>query len=184
MTTVATMSGALVMEHRRILAELCTQQGFERVIAELPADARERYLEASPLTWLSIDTAERVFVLAARHLDRDVAELHESVSRRAVERTLTTLWRFVLRLASDEALIARSQRIYSRAFQTGTLEARIVEPGRAEIKVHGWPDMPEFSLRGFRIAIETVLVLAGRENVRLSLQRTRSGPEVHATWRV
>jgi hypothetical protein len=179
----ATMSGALVMEHRRILTQLCSPEGFAEVVAELPPAEREAYLAVDPLVWFPVATAEKVFDIAARRLERQPAELHESVSRVAVENTLTKLWRFVLRFVPDDALIARSERLYARAFQRGKLDARFVKPGRVEIHVDGWPDMPEFSIRGFRIAIETVLRLTGREDAQLTLHRTPNGPRLLATWK-
>ncbi len=181
-TDEATMSGALVMEHRRMLTELCTPDGFAAVLAELRPDEREAYLSVDPLVWFPVSTAERVFVIAGRRLGRDPAELHEAISRQGVERTLTRLWRFVLRFVPDDALISRSERLYARAFQKGKLDARMVRPGYVEIQVDGWPDMPEFSIRGFRIAIETVLRLAGREEVRLTVHRASGGPRIIATW--
>lgn len=177
------MSGALVLEHKRMLEELCTPEGFEAVLAALDQEAREAYRDVSPLVWFPVATAERVFELAGRHLDREPAELHESISRQGVERTLTRLWRFVLRFVPDDALIARSERLYARAFKRGKLVARFVGPGSAEIQVEGWPEMPEFSIRGFRIAIETVLRLAGRESPQLVVRRTQSGPHIVATWK-
>ena len=176
------MSGALVMEHRRMLSELCGADGFAKVLAHLSADEREAYLAADPLVWFPVEIAERVFDLAGRQLGRDPVELHEAISRQGVERTLTKLWRFVLRFIPDETLIPRSERLYSRAFQKGKLDARIVRPGHVEIQVEGWPDMPEFSVRGLRIAIETVLKLAGREEVRLTMHRSPVGPRIVATW--
>jgi len=145
---------------------------------------REAYLAVDPLVWFPVATAERVFELAGKKLGREPAELHEAVSRLAVERTLTRIWRFVLRFVPDEALIARSERLFSRAFRQGKLVARFERPGHAQIHVEGWPDMPEFSIRGFRIAIETVLRLSGREQAELAMQRTPTGPRFHATWKV
>jgi len=176
------MSGTLVLEHRRILQEMCGPNDFERVLAALPADAREEYESIGVLGWLRVRTAEQVFDAAGRVLDRMPSELHTEVARRAVEHTLTKLWRFVLRLASDDALISRTPILFRKAFQRGRLEARIVAPGTAEVQVHDWVDMPEFSLRGLRIAIETVLSLAGRRGVRLKLQRNERGPMFVATW--
>jgi len=176
------MSGTLVLEHRRILKEMCGPTDFERVLAALPRDVREEYENIAMLGWLRVRTAEQVFDAAGRVLDRIPADLHTEVARRSVEHTLTKLWRFVLRLASDDALISRTPIMYRKAFQRGRLEARVVAPGNAEVQVHDWPDMPEFSTRGLRIAIETVLSLAGRKGVRLKLSHNERGPMFTATW--
>ncbi len=178
------MSGTLVLEHRRVLIEMCPPGLFPRVIAALPPDIREEYEAVGVLSWTRICVAEQVFEAASVVLDRMPADLHVEVARRAVEHALTKLWRFVLRLATDEALITRTPMLYRKGFQRGRLEARVTAPGVAEVQVHDWHDMPAFSLRGLRIAIETVMSLAGRKNVRIKNQRNERGPMFIVTWAV
>ena len=161
---------------------MCPPGLFPRVLAALPPDIRKEYEDVSVLSWPRVRVAEAVFEAASGVLDRLPADIHTEVSRRAIEHTLTKLWRFVLRLASDEALITRTPLLYKRGFQRGRLEARVTAPGSAEVQVHDWQDMPEFSVRGLRIAIETVMSLAGRKNVRLKYQRTEHGPMFVVTW--
>ena len=177
------MSGALVLEHRRILAELCGPARFEQVLVRLPADARREYDEITPVAWPRVSTAEAVVRAAAAELGRDFVELHEHLARTGVEKTLTTLWRLLLRFTSDDALVARTPRIYARALNRGELVPRITGIGRAEIRIAGWPDIPEFSSRGIRIAIETVLRLAGRTDVRIDEELRHDGRAFLASWR-
>lgn len=180
---VPRMSGALVLEHRRMLSDILGPERFARVLETLPADVRREYDEITPVTWPAVRTAELVMRLAAAELGRDFVELHEHVARSGVEKTLTTLWRLLLRFTSDEALVARTPRIYARALNRGELVPRIVAPGHAEIRIAGWPDIPDFSVRGVRIAIETVLRLAGREEVVVTAERRPDGPYFLARWR-
>lgn len=180
---VPCMSGALVLEHRKTLEQLCGADRFARVLSRLAPDVRREYEEITPMSWPKVAVAEAAVRAAAEELDRDPARLHEEISRASVERTLTTLWRLLLRFTSDEALVARTPRIYARALNRGELVSRVVAPGRAEIRVAGWPDIPEFSLRGVRIAIESVLRLAGRDDVRVVDSRGPDGPIFVATWR-
>lgn len=177
------MSGALVLEHRRQLLERCGHARFERALARLPADMRREYDEISTVSWPRVEVAEAIVRAAGDVLGRDSASLHEEISRASVERTLTTLWRLLLRFTSDEALVARTPRIYARALNRGELQPRMVAPGRAEIRVVGWPDIPEFSLRGVRIGIESVLRLSHRHDVRVVTEATPDGPRFVATWR-
>jgi hypothetical protein len=180
---VARMSGTLVLEHRRILEALCGAERFARVLEGLEPEVRREYDEISPVSWPRVATAEAVMTAAARALGREVAELHEHVSRTAVERTLTTLWRLLLRFTSDDALVARTPRIYARAMNRGELVPRVVSPGHAEIRVVGWPDIPDFSVRGLRIGIETTLRLASRDGVEVTAERQDDGPLFVARWR-
>jgi hypothetical protein len=43
--------------------------------------------------------------------------------------------------------------------------------------------MDEFVRRGMRVAFETMLTVAGRQNVRAELEPTRDGAIIRATWR-
>ena len=113
---------------------------------------------------------------------RDYVHLHETVSRTAVERALKTIWRLFLRFTSDEALVARTPVIFTKAFPQGVLSPRIVSPGRAEIRVVSWPQMPEYAIRGTRVAVESVLRLAGRSNVKITVEPTHDGCIYHTTW--
>ena len=176
------MSGTLLIQHRQTLAEMLGESRLARVLARVPSDARTEYVELTPLGWARVSTAEAVFQAAADELGRDMAELHEEVARVTVERTLRTLWRLLLRFTSDDALIARTPRFYARTFERGTLVVRLVTPGRAEIHVDGWPDIPEFSLRGLRIGIETVLKLAGRRGVLVQSEHRHDGAWFVASW--
>lgn len=180
---VARMSGALVLEHRRILEDLCGPARFARVLDRLPPENRREYDEITPVAWPRVTTAETVVRAAAAELGRDFVELHEHLARTGVEKTLTTLWRLLLRFTTDEALVARTPRIYARALNRGELVTRITGPGRAEIRIAGWHDIPEFSARGIRIAIETVLRLAGRSDVRIVEDVRSDGRAFLASWR-
>lgn len=52
-------------------------------------------------------------------------------------------WNVLLRLASDEALIARSAAIFQRAFDAGTLQTTLLGPGEVEVALRGWPTAEE-----------------------------------------
>jgi hypothetical protein len=120
----------------------------------------------------------------AERVGIDVAELHTETSRQSVERTFKTIWRLLLRFTADQALIARTPVLYSRAYSKGTLKAAFPGAGVAEIALEGWPDAPDIVLRGTRVAVETVLRLSGRNAVKLTVERAPDGAKIHATWKV
>jgi hypothetical protein len=176
------ISGSLVIQHRKILATVVGAAPLERAIASLSESDRVALEEVTVLTFVPISTAEALFAAAGREVGRDVPSLHEQVSRTSLEQNLKTIWRLLLRFTSDEALIARTPVIFSKAFPQGLIRPRIVSPGRAEIRVEQWPDMPEYAVRGTRVAVETVLRIAGRSSVRMSSERTVDGVVYVATW--
>jgi hypothetical protein len=96
---------------------------------------------------------------------------------------MKTVWRALLRLTTDNALITRTPVIFSRSYNRGRLTASIPVPGRGEITLDEWPDAPEWPLRATRIGVETVLRLAGRKDVRVVAERRPQGAFFLATWR-
>ena len=107
----------------------------------------------------------------------------DDVARRAVERTFKTVWRLLLRLTSDEALLKRASAIYARWRNTGQLSARIIEPGLAELRLTGWPGVSDRQLRIIGISVQTAVVLAGGHDVRFDFEATRDGALYALRWR-
>ena len=159
-------------------------EALSRAMATLPSLDRQALEEASPLNYLPIATAEALFTTVAREVGRDMEGLHEQVSRTSLEQNLKTIWRLLLRFTSDEALIARTPVMFGKAFPQGAMRPRIISPGRAEIRIEQWPNMPDYAIRGTRVAVETVLRLAGRMSVKVSTQRSADGVVYGATWLV
>lgn len=67
-------------------------------------------------------------------------------------------------------------------YNRGRLEAAIPAPGRAEIRLFDWADVPDWPLRATRIGVETVLRLAGRKHVRVMYERSEGGALYVATF--
>ena len=177
-----TISGALITQHRAILVELVGEPTLTRALESLAPAHRDALQNATSLSFIPIRAADALYRAIARETGRDHAALHEQVSRTAVDRALKTIWRLLLRFTSDEALVARTPVIFTKAFPQGVLVPRIVAPGRAEIRVVEWPSMPEYAVRGTRVAIESVLRLAGRSNVKITVEPSPDGCIYHTSW--
>jgi hypothetical protein len=177
-----TISGALITQHRAILAELVGDSVLESAFAGLAPADRDPILQATSLSFIPIRAADAMYRAIGKESGRDYVHLHETVSRMAVDRALKTIWRLLLRFTSDEALVARTPVIFTKAFPQGVLQPKIVAPGRAEIRVESWPNMPEYAIRGTRVAVESVLRLAGRSNVKITVEETPDGCLYHTSW--
>ena len=177
-----TISGALITQHRAILVELVGEAVLARALAKLTPADREALEGATSLSYIPIRAADAMYRAIGHESGRDYVHLHEQVSRTAVDRALKTIWRLLLRFTSDEALVARTPVIFTKAFPQGVLVSRITGPGRAEIRVESWPNMPEYAIRGTRIAVESVLRLAGRSNVKTTSETTPTGCVYQTSW--
>jgi hypothetical protein len=119
----------------------------------------------------------------AAEMRRSVSDLHTEVARLSIERTFRALWRVLLRFTTDEALMSRTPAIFARSYNRGKLESSFPAKGRAVAKLRDWRNAPEWPLRATRIGIETVLVIAGRKDVRVKCTRTDDGAEYSAVWK-
>ncbi len=156
---------------------------MRRVLGRVDPETRQLWTGATPVGWLPIAVLERVFGETAVELGRTISDLHSEVARVSIERTMRTLWRMLLRLTSDQALISRTPVIYAKSYNRGRLLAEIPRSGHAEVKLVDWPTVPDWPLRATRIGIETVLRIAGREGVEVSYTRDATGAAYVASWR-
>lgn len=144
---------------------------------------RAQVADATPGQWIPIVSAEETFRGIAAAAGRDWPTLHGELARHTVERAYRTVWRMLLRLTSDSALVSRTPVIFGKSYNRGRLVASILFPGRGEVELVDWPDVPDWPIRGTQAGIETGLRIAGRRNVRVERKRTRTGASFIVTWR-
>ena len=177
------VSGPLACGLRDVAAELLGPDAVTRALSRVDADTKARYETLTAVEWVPIKTMETVFGELAKETGTTVGMLHEKVAVISIERTMRTFWRLLLRLTTDNALISRTPVIFAKSYDHGRLEAVIPEPGRGEITLHDWLDVPEWPLRATRIGVQTVLSIAGRKDVRVQCRRSNTGASYLATWR-
>jgi hypothetical protein len=180
--TRPSLSGVNVVFVRQLLLEKLGPEGVERVKAAMPPEARQSYFEATAVDWVPVDYVNLMNAKAAEIAGMTVVDFSSTMGRLSVERTLHTLWRILLRFTSDEAIVTRTPVFFSRSFNVGKLATEILAPGMARVRLTEWPEVPQLTLVGVMVGIETVLRVAGRKNVRVNLHRTEHGADFLATW--
>ena len=178
----ARVTAATMPEAHRLLVKECGGDAVERALARLPDAVREEWTAATPVGWGEADTVEAVFTEVARQATRDVAEVLVAITRAATERAFRTMWRILLRLTSDRALVTRAPLMHRKSFAQGELTAEVPQAGRGELRLSGWPDVSDFHLRSFAAGIAAVLELAGRRGVRCAWERAPGGARFALTW--
>lgn len=178
------ISGAMVHSHLAELERRFTRARLATIIDGLTPEDQDHLRLVTPLTWIRIDVLERAYEAFAREARTDVETLHTRIASEVVGRTVTSIWRVVLRIANDDLLIARAPAIFKRSYQQGSVTVTRSSPGKAELRVADWPDISEFALRGMRVGIESTLRAAGRKNPRGSAARVRDGAILRFEWDV
>lgn len=180
------VSGAVMLDQMRVMEELAGREAMDAAMATLPPEERAELEGILPVGWVGSTATNNLVLALAQQLGRDPDKLQEEIARTGVERTMTTLWRVILRFTSDAALVKRTPLLYSKTYDVGELVSRIDRPGRADVELMGWPvpDVPRMDLIGLAMGIETVLRCAGRKDVRMRWEPRPHGALFVATWKV
>lgn len=177
------LSGALASNLRAVVTRLAGEAAVNEALQRVAEPVRRDFESITGVGWVPIASMEAVFGEIGRPRGQSVAELHEQVARISVEQTLRTVWRLLLRVTSDQALLSRAPALFARSYNRGRIEALQLMPGRGELTLQDWPNVPDWVLRGTRIGIETSLRLAGRTNAQAYYQRRPQGAVFNVTWR-
>lgn len=154
--------GAVLLEQRKVLEELAGRDVLERVISALPEDRRAEYQSLGFLSWCRHSTATRVVVDVGRELGKLPEVFQAEVVRAGVERTFGGVWKVLLKLSSDEALIKRSAILYSKACDRGRMTPESLGPGWVKLTLSEWPEIPDLAIVALAAGIEAVLNVVGR----------------------
>jgi len=181
--SVPCTSGIAVLDVLHALGEMLGSETIEQAKARLPLSLRAEIEALTAVSWLPNTTLGALIDEVASCAGRDPEALVDQAVRAAVDRTFKSVWRMFLRVTSDDALIKRTPMIYQRSRNTGQLSARLIEPGYAELLLTDWPDISERHLRTIGVSIQRVVELAGRRDVRMSVQRKPEGGRYELRWR-
>lgn len=151
--------------------------------ASLTDRERDELESAVPAAWIPVTTIDTFYREIARQAGRDLESFYVSVVKRGISQTLRSVWKALLRLTTDRALISRTPIIYARGHSVGKIVSEITAPGRATVVLTGWPDMPHLRRLGVGAGIEAVLEMAGRKDVSVTFEETDDGAIYQARWR-
>lgn len=155
--------GAVLLEQRKVLAEIAGDELFDSIVRDLPEDLREEYESLTLLSWCRHTTATEVVVRVGRALGKRPEVFQAEVVRAGVERLFGGIWKVLLRLSSDDALIKRSALLYSKACDRGHMAAESLGPGHVKLTLSEWPDIPDLAIIALAAGIESVLRVVNRK---------------------
>jgi hypothetical protein len=139
--TTPCVAGTRILKMRDVILERYGQAPLTRGLAAVEASVREEYEAVTPITWVRTTTDYAVHDALAATLGREKRALHEELLREAMARSFKTIWRVLLRLTSDEAIISRTPSIYAKTRNVGEMHARLVVPGEAAVQLSKYPQM-------------------------------------------
>lgn len=155
---------------------------LDRALAPLPQDVRDEYLNATPVSWVRASTDYTVHDAVAALVGQPAEPFHLELLREAMHRSFKTLWKVLLRMTTDNALIARTPSIYRRTRNTGEMVSRLVAPGQARLELRQYPGLTARDTAALGAGLEVVFHLTGRNNPHATSQLVVDGADFELRW--
>lgn len=178
------LSGAIVLRNLDAFREEVGPQCVARAIARMPPSAQAELEALVPAAWVPVETVDATYEAIAGEAGRELPELYPKVVHRGVINALRTVWKWLLRLTTDRALVSRTPVIYERGHNVGKLKTHILAPGRAEIVLTEWASVSPLRMMGIACGIRATLEVAGRKDVQVTYHPMPGGATYHARWKV
>jgi hypothetical protein len=163
LATEARQIGIVTLEQKRAIARLVGADVLARVVARLPEERRQEFIELSLFGWCRCSTLNIVLTEVAKDVGRDVDTLVHDVVRESFGVVLRTVWRLLARFTSEESIAMRAPLLYARALDRGRPRAFVEAPGHLVLEITERADLTHIDIVSIGAAIEAVLELAGRK---------------------
>lgn len=175
-------SGIAARDFQWALRRVVGDSVFEVALGQVSLEAREVLCNVPTDPWVPLAMMGELIEAARDHSGMDEDELMERTIRMSTEHTINTVWRVLLRVTTDKALITRTPLLWKRTRNVGQLEVTEHGKGRGTLQVTGWPGLTRRSAFALAINIRTILECAGRKEVRVKWGRSRDGARYHVSW--
>ncbi len=182
--SVPCLSGAVFLRNEKMFRREVGDAVVDRARQALSIRDLDVLDSAVPAAWIPVSIIDAFYREIAHQAGRDLESFYVSVVKQGISETLRSVWKALLRLTSDRALISRTPIIYARGHSVGKVVPTITAPGRATVALTGWPEMPDLRRLGVAAGVEAVLEMAGRKNVSVEFEATPDGAVYQARWDV
>src|SRR5262245_7684633 len=116
---VPSTAGTSVLDLLKAYEELVGAEVVAAARAKLPAEIRAELDTMTSLSWMPVTNLGLVIEQIASEAKADPDALLDRAVRLATKRTVATVWRVLLKLTTDDALIARTPIFYSKSRNVG-----------------------------------------------------------------
>lgn len=181
-TNVPSVSGISMANFRDALVSIYGADAVRSGLARLDPESRILVEQASAHAWIPATVLADAVDAWALAAETDARELTERGVRLGVRTGFATIWRLLLRVTTDEALIARTPSIYSRTRNVGELKAELRLPRLARLTLTGWSEITDRQLYSLAVSFEEILEITGRTHARAHYRRTADGGIFDVSW--
>jgi hypothetical protein len=133
-----------ILQARAYSLEKFGVDAIERVQASLSEEVRSQLYSEHllPVDWIEVELAVQHVQAYDNVLGTGDGELASSLVRAVAERHFKGLYRVVFLVASPQAVLEKSSRLWTRYYDRGESLVTVHEPGHATSRIVGCPDLP------------------------------------------
>lgn len=175
--------GTSVLDLRAAYIQMLGPEAVALAESQLPEPARRLLEELSPFSWVPIRAVMKPWIEALGKEGQQTAdELFDEAVRLATRRTLTTVWRLMLRLTSVEAIVKRTSALHRRSRNVGELVATPMGEREVVVELTDYPEPTDRQVRSLAISMVTILELTGRSEVEATYTQRLDGARYSVRW--
>jgi stage V sporulation protein SpoVS len=181
-STTPSLSGALYLRTERVFRQVVGDGAVDQAFASLSSEHQQILESAVPAAWIPVAVIDVFYEAIARCAGQDLNSFYPEVVQLGITQALRSVWKVLMRLTTDRALLSRTPIIYARGHSVGRIQTTIDAPGKATVVLSGWPGVPELRRVGVGANIQAVMDVAGRKGVSVRYDRTVDGAVYHVRW--
>ncbi|MFO0634629.1 MAG: hypothetical protein U0168_17435 [Nannocystaceae bacterium] len=114
--------GAILLNNLVGFEDVVGADVVRRALAGLPPELVHEASTVVPVAWVRADLVDSLFAASAHAAKREPEELFPEAIERGVYRTLHTVWRALMHLSSDAAIVMRTPALFARTYSCGRLK--------------------------------------------------------------
>jgi hypothetical protein len=174
--------GAIVLNNLVGFEDVVGREVVARALTSLPLGLVDESRAIVPSAWVRAELVDALFSAIAHEAGRTPEDLFPLAIERGVQRTLHTVWRALMYLSTDAAIMKRTPTLFARSYSRGRLTSNFTGDRTADVELVDWPDVSRFRLIAIASGIRAVLRVAGRKDVQVTTERTGEGAKFRARW--
>lgn len=107
-STVPSLSGALYLRNEKVFRQVLGDKVVDQALASLTKEEQDILESAVPAAWIPVCVVDGCYEAIARCAGRELKSFYPQVVRLGVSQTLRSVWKVLIRLTTDRALLSRA----------------------------------------------------------------------------
>jgi hypothetical protein len=179
---VPSVSGISLNHFVGALREIYGPEWVRAGLDRLDAETRMQVEQATALMWVPLEVLRVAVDAWAETGNVSADEITRRGVQLSVRKSFATVWRVLLTVTTDSALIARAPLLWSRTRNVGRIAPEVKSARHARLTLTDYPTRHERQIYSIAVAFEAFFELTGRKPATCKYRRTSDGAVFDVTW--